>query len=31
MLDAEDIGADLERVGQRGSAGRLLRVYSPTA
>lgn len=31
VLDASAIGADLDQVGDRGSAGRMLRVYSPTA
>lgn len=31
VLDALAIGADLELVGEKGSAGRMLRVYSPAA
>jgi len=31
VLDAEAIGADPAQVGEAGSAGRMLRVYSPTA
>ena len=31
VLDAQAIGADLNKVGDRGAAGRMLRVYSPTA